>query len=74
MNDLRNLLEANTITERKSFIKSFVKEIVITGENVLMKYTIPATTGGLTKEGQGVPHIVHYGGEGGTRTPKPFGT
>jgi site-specific DNA recombinase len=60
--DLRKLLDESGIAERKSFIKSFVKEIVVTGDNVLLRYKIPMTKEGLVEENLGVPHIVHYGG------------
>ncbi len=66
--DLRNLLDESTIAERKSFIRSFVREIEVTGDKVLLKYTLPMTTAGLTEESIGVPHIVHYGGQYWTRT------
>ena len=62
MNDLRNLLKGSSITERKSFIKSFVKEVVVTGNNAMLKYTIPLSKEGLREENLGVPHIVHFGG------------
>ncbi len=32
VNDLRNLLSESSIAERKSFIKSFVKEVIVTGD------------------------------------------
>jgi len=35
VNDLRNLLSENPLTERKSFIRSFVKEVKVTGDEVL---------------------------------------
>ena len=69
--DLRTLLDESTITERKSFIRSFVKEIEVTGDKVLLKYTIPMTTGGLTEESLAVPHIVRYGGPLWIRTTDP---
>ena len=62
VNDLRNLLNDSSIAERKSFIKSFVKEIVVTGDNVSLRYTIPISKNGLVEENLGVPHIVRYGG------------
>jgi len=39
--NLRNLLDESSIAERKSFIRSFVREIEVTRDNVLLKYTIP---------------------------------
>ena len=39
--DLKNLLGKGTIIEQWSFIKSFVKRIVINPENIEIEYTIP---------------------------------
>ncbi len=69
VNDLRNLLNESSIAERKSFIKSFVKEIVVTADKAELKYTIPLSKEGLLEENLGVPHIVRYGGPEGIRTP-----
>ena len=41
VDDLRNLLEESSLTERKSFIRSFVKEVKVTGDEVLLTYTMP---------------------------------
>ena len=35
----------------------------------MLDYTIPMPSEGLSQERLGVPHIVHYGGAEGTRTP-----
>ncbi|MFC1903244.1 recombinase family protein, partial [Chloroflexota bacterium] len=66
--DLRNLLEDSPLAERKSFIKSFVREVRVTGSEVLLSYTIPLSAGGLSQETLVVPPIVHNGGPKGTRT------
>ena len=60
--DLRNLLEDSQVTERKSFIKSFVKEVRVTGTEVLLSYNIPLSAGSASQEALVVPPIVHYGG------------
>jgi len=60
--DLHNLLEESTLVERKSFIKSFVKEVRVTGTEALMTYTIPMPPKQLSQETLVVPPIVHYGG------------
>ena len=41
VNDLRNLLDESFIAERKLFIQSFVKEIKVTGDEVLLTDTMP---------------------------------
>ena len=61
--DLRNLLEDSPLAERKSFIKSFVREVRVTGSEVLLSYTIPLSAGGLSQETLVVPPFVHYGGQ-----------
>ena len=64
--DLCNLLSESPLAERKSFIKSFVKEVKVTGTEVRLTYTVPMPPKGISQETVGVPPIVHYGG--------PFGT
>ena len=39
--DMRDFLKESELTERRAFIKSFVKEIVVMPGNALMRYTIP---------------------------------
>ena len=72
--DLRSLLSESSLGERRSFVRSFVKEVTVTDNEVLLTYTIPMAPKGITEEELGVPSIVHHGGEGGTRTPTPCGT
>ena len=60
--DLRNLLEDSPLIERKSFIKSFVKEIRVAGNEVVLQYNIPPSVGAPHQETLVVPPIVHYGG------------
>ena len=69
VNELRDLLSESSITERKSFIKSFVKEIIVTGDQVKIEYTIPIENESFSEQSLAVPHIVHYGGDRGIRTP-----
>jgi hypothetical protein len=57
------------MAERKSFIKSFVKEVVVTGNKAELKYTIPLSKDGPLAEDLEVPHIVRFGGAEGSRTP-----
>ncbi len=74
VSDLRNLLEESPFPERRSFIRSFVKDVEVTGNQVLLTYTIPMQPHKTKRESIDVPLIGHYGGEGGTRTPTPCGT
>ena len=39
--DMSDYLKKSGLTERKAFIETFVKEIVVTPGNALMRYTIP---------------------------------
>ena len=72
--DLHRLLNDSPLIERRSFIRSFVKEVRVKGNSVIISYTIPLTPKGMSQENIGVLCSVHYGGEGGTRTPTPCGT
>ena len=60
--DLHNLLNDSTLTEKKSFIKSFISEVRVTGTEVLLAYSFPVSEGKLANETCAVPPIVHYGG------------
>ncbi len=51
------------IAGRKSFIKSFVNEVQVTGTEVLLAYNLPVSEGKLVSETCVVPPIVHYGGQ-----------
>jgi site-specific DNA recombinase len=59
---LRKLLEENSIVERKAFIRSFVKEVRVNGDDVLLTYTLPMLPDRITEEKLPVLSIVHYGG------------
>ncbi|MDO8588684.1 MAG: hypothetical protein Q7T82_16775 [Armatimonadota bacterium] len=48
--DLRDLLNETTLVERKAFIRSFLKEVKVTGEEALLTYMIPLTPEGVTEE------------------------
>jgi hypothetical protein len=61
--DLRGLLEENTLAERKSFISSFIKEVKLTGDDVLLTYTMPLPPEGISQERGRVLYSVRYGGE-----------
>ena len=71
MEDLRSLLNDSSLGERRAFVRSFVKEVKVTDNEVLLTYTIPTAPKGLTEE-LGVPSIVHYGGRRRIRTFDPY--
>ena len=66
--DLRNLLEESPLAERKSFIKSFVREVRVTGSEGLLTYNIPLSASSTSQDTLAVPPIVHDGGPFWTRT------
>ena len=68
VDDLHNLLEESSIAERKSFIRGFVKEIKVTGDEVLLTYTMPLPPEGTSEEKVSVLYSVHPCGDEGTRT------
>ncbi len=60
--DLRNILEDSPLAERKSFIKSFVREVRVAGSEVSLSYIPPLSVGMTPRETFLVPPIVHDGG------------
>ena len=60
--DLRNLLNRSELAERRAFIRSFIKEVKVTGNDVLVSYTVPVTPNEVSEEELGVLSTVHYGG------------
>ena len=49
--DMRDFLVESELTERRAFIESFVKEIVITPDDALLRYTIPMPEDSLVPGG-----------------------
>ena len=41
--DMRDFLDESELAERRAFIQSFVKEIVVTPGDALLRYTIPTS-------------------------------
>jgi site-specific DNA recombinase len=48
--DLCKLLSESPLTERKSFIKSFVRDVKVTGKEVELTHTIPMPQRGVMKD------------------------
>ena len=69
--DLHDLRNENSLAERKSFVRSFVKEVKVSGDEVLLTYTIPMLPGGMIEEKLPILSIVHDGGPLWTRTTDP---
>ena len=66
--ELKELLSNSPLIDRRSFVKSFVKEVKVTGNEVLLTYTMPMPTDGVIQEGITVLDIVQYGGLARIRT------
>lgn len=62
INDLRNTLDEGLLTGRRAFIRSFIKEIIVSQQEVKLVYTIPLLPDGLNEESVGVLPIVRHGG------------
>jgi site-specific DNA recombinase len=72
--DLKAILQETDLTKSKTFLKTFVKRIDIEGDKATIHYTLPVPPQGQTNETVSVLPMVTQTGEGGTRTPTPFGT
>ena len=68
VNDLRDTLANSPLAEQKSFIRSFMGDIKVTGMGVLLTYKTPLVSHGINSETAGVLDTVQYGGAGGVRT------
>ncbi len=66
--DLRQLLVDSSLTERKSFLRSFVREINTDGQFVRVKYKLPIVVGPDGGGYDAVLPIDNLGGAGGDRT------
>jgi len=60
---LGELLSRSPLTERRAFIKSFVKEVKVTENDVLLTYTMPVSASGITQKGVAVLDTVQHGGQ-----------
>ena len=67
--DLKSLLEESDFAESKAFLRSFVKRIVINGEQATIHYNLPMPPDKKKEEQIGVLPIVTPGGAEETRTP-----
>jgi len=60
--DLHELLSEGTLTERRAFIRSFVKDVRVNNNEVVLTYTMPLPPERDRLEGEGVLPFVHYSG------------
>lgn len=63
VDDLRKLLTEGSPAERRTFIRGFVKEVKVTGNEVVLNYTMPLIPDKLAMEKDVVLHTVQYGGQ-----------
>ena len=59
--DLRNLLTKSSITEQRSFLKSFVERIDVDNMELKVYYTIPMPPYNVAEETVGVLPFIHLG-------------
>lgn len=62
VDDLHGLLKEGSLTERRAFIKSFIRKVKVTGNQVELTYTTPWLPDKVTIKGEKVLPTVHYGG------------
>jgi len=62
VSDLHRLLSESCLTEKRSFVRSFVKEVKVTGDEALLTYTTPMLNKGNSEEKLPVLSTVHDGG------------
>ena len=68
VDELREALIAGTISERKGFIRSFIKKIVVAKPNIEVHYTVPLPVGCAKSADYEVLHLVQNGDPSGIRT------
>ncbi len=71
--EMQAILQQTEITERKGFLRSFIKRIEVDSGKVTISYHLPLSLDGSGTDKTVLP-IATLGGEGGTRTPTPCGT
>ena len=62
VDDLHYLLKEGTLAERRAFIRSFIKEVRVTGNEATLSYLMPILPEKVAIEKEGVLPIVQYGG------------
>ena len=61
--DMHSLLNRSSLAERRAFIRSFVREIKVTGDEVLLTYAPPLPAENLQTEETPVLSTIRYGGQ-----------
>jgi len=60
--DTQAVLREGTLVERKAFIRSFVKDIRVSGDQAMITYSIPEVPENVSLREVGVLSTVQYGG------------
>ena len=68
VDDLREFIDGSDLTERRAFIKSFVREVEVMGEEGHIRYSFPIPPDDHEDERLGVLPIVRYSGQYRIRT------
>ena len=68
----RCLLDEGDFTQSKTFLRSFVKKIIVDGDRVKIEYRLPMPADGKMVMSLGVLPIERGGGAEGGRTPYLF--
>ena len=68
VDDLHGILGEGSLAERRAFIKSFIREVKVTGKEALLTYTTPILPDTVSIKGGKVLPTVQYGGRYWTRT------
>ncbi len=69
--DLKALLEKSSIAERRTFVKSFVMELTVTGDKSSLTYTLPILPAKVADESITVLGIVQMVGDSGFEPETP---
>ena len=62
VDDLHSLLKEGTLAERKTFIRSFIKEVKVTGNEAVISYSMPVLPDTMTVDNERVLPTVQYSG------------
>jgi len=62
VDDLHDLLKEGSLTEKRAFIRSFVKEVKVKDGEVLLSYSMPVLPDKAAIAEEGVLPTVQYGG------------
>ena len=63
--EMKDFLEESELTERRAFIETFVKEILVVPGDALLRYTVPMPDDSMVP-GNAILSTVHDGGPSGT--------